>query len=121
MLTHHLGIVISEFNDFNGALFNIRARSLNNLVYWFAQILGSVSIGFLLDQRSLSRRVRAFTGWTILVIMVFTVHTWAYFYQRYVCDFLVQFTVNTDPETEVTRAPQFPPRSTSMTQSIRVE
>jgi len=71
-----------QFNDFNGALFNIRARSLNNLVYWLAQIVGSVSIGFLLDQRSLSRRVRAFSGWVVLVIMVFAVHTWGYFYQR---------------------------------------
>ncbi|KAI0267541.1 hypothetical protein BGY98DRAFT_406617 [Russula aff. rugulosa BPL654] len=30
------------FNDYNAALFNIRARSLNNLVYWISQILGSV-------------------------------------------------------------------------------
>ncbi|KAH8101515.1 MFS general substrate transporter [Cristinia sonorae] len=71
-----------QFNDFNAALFNIRARSLNNLVYWFAQIIGSLSIGFLLDQRGLSRRVRAFSGWAVLVVMVFAVHTWAYFYQR---------------------------------------
>lgn len=28
------------FNDYNGALFNIRTRSLNNLVYWTAQIFG---------------------------------------------------------------------------------
>ena len=74
----------SEFNDFNGALFNIRTRSLNNLVYWLAQILGSVAMGFLLDQRGLSRRVRAFSGWCVLLIMVLVVHIWAYFYQKYV-------------------------------------
>ena len=72
----------AEFNEYNDALFNIRARSLNNLVYWLCQIVGSISIGFLLDQRAISRRVRAFSGWTVLLVMVFIVHTWAFFYQR---------------------------------------
>jgi len=71
-----------QFNDYNDALFNIRARSLNNLVYWLSQIVGSISIGFLLDQKSISRRVRAFSGWTILFAMVFIVHIWAFFYQK---------------------------------------
>lgn len=71
-----------EFNDFNGAVFNIRARALNNLVYWLSQIVGSVSIGFLLDQQGISRRIRAFSGWCVLVFMVFVVHVWAYFYQK---------------------------------------
>lgn len=71
-----------EFNDYNGAIFNIRARSLNNLVYWLAQIVGSLSIGFLLDQGRLSRRLRAFSGWCVLFAMVFIVHIWAYFYQK---------------------------------------
>ncbi|OCH94209.1 MFS general substrate transporter [Obba rivulosa] len=71
-----------QFNDYNAALFNIRTRSLNNLVYWLSQILGSISIGILLDQKGLSRRFRAFTGWIVLLFMVFVVHTWAYFYQK---------------------------------------
>ncbi|KAF9817447.1 hypothetical protein IEO21_03404 [Rhodonia placenta] len=71
-----------QFNDYNAALFTIRARALNNLVYWLAQIVGSVSIGFLLDQRALTRRFRAFAGWTALFLMVFVVHIWAYFYQK---------------------------------------
>lgn len=71
-----------QFDDYNNALFNIRARSLNNLVYWIAQIIGSVSIGLLLDQAWISRRVRAFSGWVILLGMVFVVHIWAFFYQR---------------------------------------
>lgn len=71
-----------QFNNYNSALFNIRARSLNNLVYWIAQIIGSLSIGFLLDQRGLARRVRAFSGWALLVVFVFFTHIWAYFYQR---------------------------------------
>ncbi|KAL0950518.1 hypothetical protein HGRIS_007327 [Hohenbuehelia grisea] len=71
-----------QFNEYNGALFNIRGRSLNNLVYWMSQIIGSVAIGFVLDKQNLRRRVRAFTGWAILLAMVFVVHIWAYFYQK---------------------------------------
>ncbi|KAG5222431.1 major facilitator superfamily domain-containing protein [Salix suchowensis] len=41
----------AKFNEYNGALFNIRARSLNNLVYWMSQIVGSLAIGFLLDRQ----------------------------------------------------------------------
>lgn len=70
-----------EFNDYNSALFNIRARSLNNLVYWIAQILGSVGLAFLLDLKCFSWRLRAYMGWLILLIMVLVVHIWAYFYQ----------------------------------------
>ncbi|KDR68675.1 hypothetical protein GALMADRAFT_215550 [Galerina marginata CBS 339.88] len=71
-----------QFNDYNDALFNIRARALNNLVYWLSQIVGSIAIGFLLDQKYISRRIRAFSGWVVLLVMVFIVHIWAFFYQR---------------------------------------
>lgn len=47
-----------------------------------SQILGSISIGFLLDQARLTRRFRAFAGWCVLFAMVFVVHIWAYFYQK---------------------------------------
>ncbi|KAI0027264.1 MFS general substrate transporter [Vararia minispora EC-137] len=72
-----------QFNDYNAALFNIRARSLNNLVYWLSQIIGSVSIGLLLDQQRFSRRLRAFSAWVVLFVLVFAVHVWTYFYQRH--------------------------------------
>ncbi|KAF8508521.1 major facilitator superfamily domain-containing protein [Gautieria morchelliformis] len=71
-----------QFNDYNGVLFNIRTRSLNNFCYWLSQIVGSLAIGLLLDQRQLTRRTRAFLGWIVLLFMVFVVHTWAYFYQK---------------------------------------
>jgi hypothetical protein len=71
-----------QFGCYNAPLFNIRARSLNNLVYWIAQIIGSVSIGLLLDRKKIGRRARAFTGWAVLFTMVFSVHIWGYFYQR---------------------------------------
>jgi MFS family permease len=71
-----------QFNAYNGALFTIRARGLNNLVYWSSQVVGSISIGYMLDRKGLSRRTRAFAGWVILFIMVFVVHIWGYFYQK---------------------------------------
>ncbi|KAL4070509.1 major facilitator superfamily domain-containing protein [Scleroderma citrinum] len=72
-----------QFNDYNQALFDIRARSLNNFVYWLSQIVGSLAIGSLvLDRAGFRRRSRAFAGWAILFVMVFIVNTWGYFYQR---------------------------------------
>lgn len=73
---------LTEFNDYNAALFNIRGRSLNNFVYWSAQIVGSISIGLLLDNRRFNRRARAFAGWLVLFGMVWLVHIWGYLYQR---------------------------------------
>lgn len=72
-----------QFNDYNQALFDIRARSLNNFVYWLSQIVGSLAIGTLvLDQVRFPRRTRAFAGWTILLAMVFIVNAWGYSYQK---------------------------------------
>jgi hypothetical protein len=72
-----------QFNDYNAALFDIRARGLNNFVYWTSQIFGSILIGyFVLDLKSVRRRVRAFYGWVVVFLMLFVVHVWAYFYQK---------------------------------------
>ncbi|KAH7928794.1 hypothetical protein BV22DRAFT_1030368 [Leucogyrophana mollusca] len=72
-----------QFNDYNAAIFDIRARGLNNLVYWTSQVFGSFAIGyFVLDQPRLRRRVRAFAGWIVVTLMVFIVHVWAYEYQK---------------------------------------
>uniref|UniRef100_A0A0W0F2B5 Duf895 domain membrane protein n=1 Tax=Moniliophthora roreri TaxID=221103 RepID=A0A0W0F2B5_MONRR len=71
-----------QFNAYNGAIFNIRARSLNNFVYWSSQIVGSVAISFLLDRKSLSRRARAFGSWIVLFLLIFATHIWGYFYQK---------------------------------------
>ena len=74
----------TEFNAYNGYLFDIKARSLNNLLYWIAQIIGSILIGLILDQEKIKRRTRAYVGWTILFAAVWAVHIWGYFYQRFV-------------------------------------
>ena len=71
-----------EFNDYNGAIFNIRTRSLNNLIYWLSQMVGAILMGLLLDQRGIRRRIRAYTGWFALLVLVFIVHIWGYEYQK---------------------------------------
>ncbi|KAH7928792.1 hypothetical protein BV22DRAFT_1004081 [Leucogyrophana mollusca] len=72
-----------QFSDYNAAIFDIRARGLNNFVYWTSQIFGSMFIGyFVLDQAKYRRRTRAFAGWVTVTGMVFVIHIWAYFYQR---------------------------------------
>ncbi|KAF5361690.1 hypothetical protein D9758_007339 [Tetrapyrgos nigripes] len=73
-----------QFSGYNGAIFNIRARSLNNLLYWSSQIFGAIFMSFVLDSKRLRRRTRAFSSWVILLLMTFIIHTWAYFYQKFV-------------------------------------
>ncbi|OAX33851.1 hypothetical protein K503DRAFT_487990 [Rhizopogon vinicolor AM-OR11-026] len=72
-----------QYNDYNGAIFSIRARCLNNVMSWTSQIFGSILIGyFILDRRKLRRRIRAFYGWLLVFFFIFVVHVWAYFYQK---------------------------------------
>ncbi|KAF7355033.1 hypothetical protein MSAN_01418800 [Mycena sanguinolenta] len=71
-----------QFNEYNGALFNIRTRSLDSMLYWSAQIVGSLIMAFVLDMKNVSRRNRAFLGWALVFVMVFVVHGWGYSYQK---------------------------------------
>ncbi|KAJ7162543.1 MFS general substrate transporter [Mycena crocata] len=71
-----------QFNEFNGVLFNIRTRSLNSMLYWSSQIVGSLIMAVVLDMKNVRRRVRAFIGWGMVFVMVFVVHGWAYTYQK---------------------------------------
>ncbi|KAG2043284.1 MFS general substrate transporter [Suillus americanus] len=72
-----------EYNNYNGAIFTIRARGLNSLMSYTSQVFGSVFLGyFILDQKRVRRRVRAYYGWILVFLMVLAAHAWAYFYQR---------------------------------------
>ncbi|OAX36129.1 hypothetical protein K503DRAFT_784586 [Rhizopogon vinicolor AM-OR11-026] len=69
---------IFEFNNYNGALFTIRARTANYFMYWTSQIFDSILIGyFILDPKRLRRRVCAFCSWAVMFLV-------AYFYQKQV-------------------------------------
>lgn len=57
-----------QFNDFNGARFTVRTRSLNSLLYWAAQMIGAILLGLLLDWQRFSRPVRARMGWGVLFV-----------------------------------------------------
>lgn len=61
-----------QFNVYNGPGFmSIRARSLNNLLYWLFQIIGAGFLGWFLDFSKLgSRRHRALYGNTITLIII---------------------------------------------------
>ncbi|OBZ90997.1 UNC93-like protein 2 [Choanephora cucurbitarum] len=61
-----------QFNVYNGPGFmSIRARSLNNLLYWLFQIIGAGFFGWFLDASRLgSRRQRALYGNTITLIII---------------------------------------------------
>lgn len=65
-----------------GALFNIRTRSLNSMLYWSSQVVGSLIMATILDRKNLTRRARAFAGWSLVFVMVFIVHGWGYHYQK---------------------------------------
>lgn len=62
-----------QFNDFNLARFNVRTRSLNNVIYWMMQILGSFAFGFALDWERFSRSVRARAAWVSLFILTMAI------------------------------------------------
>ena len=79
----------SEFNNYNGAIFDIQACSLNNLVYWLTQIVGSLFMGIILDQKKFNRWKHAFSGWSLLFAMVWAVHILVYLYQRFVLTFYI--------------------------------
>ncbi|XP_076929743.1 UNC93-like protein 1 [Bidens hawaiensis] len=58
-----------QFNNVNGALFNLRTRGLNNVFYWGAQMFGSVMIGHIMDFSFKSRRTRGLAGITVVAVL----------------------------------------------------
>ncbi|KAH7045721.1 major facilitator superfamily domain-containing protein [Linnemannia elongata] len=62
--------------------FSIRTQSLNNILYWGAQILGSYGFGRILDYQGAPRRTRGL--WGLGIITVFFTITWigGIFFQR---------------------------------------
>lgn len=63
-----------QFNAFNGSYFNTRTKSLNNLLYWTAQIWGALIFGYCLDIERVRRTVRAKV--CVLVLFVITMVIW---------------------------------------------
>ncbi|KAE9576495.1 UNC93-like protein [Colletotrichum fructicola] len=70
-------------NDVNGMTFNIRTRSLNGALYWFAQMVGGLVIGVLLDLPMLERPGRARLGWVVLFVTGMAIWGGGYAFQKW--------------------------------------
>jgi MFS family permease len=71
-----------QFNGVNLAQFNTRTRSLNNVLYWSAQIFGALIFGYFLDLSRFRRTVRAKACWVVLFLLTFAVWGGGYAFQR---------------------------------------
>ena len=72
-----------QFNVVNGGgMFTTRTRALNGTLYWFAQILGSIAMGQLLDFRHVDRRIRAFIGLAALFVLTMVIWGGGFAFQR---------------------------------------
>lgn len=71
-----------QFNDYNGVLFTLRTRALNNLLYWLSQMAGSLVFGQILDSKRMSRRSRAWVGWGIVMVVMWAVWGGSYDVQK---------------------------------------
>lgn len=62
-----------QFNDYNHPRFNLRTRSLNSLLYWFAQMIGATILGLVLDLKRYRRSVRARIGFVIVFLLAMAI------------------------------------------------
>lgn len=62
-----------QFNDFNAGRFNLRTRSLNSLLYWLFQMVGSLFLGSILDLKYFRRSVRSRIGFVILFVFAMVI------------------------------------------------
>lgn len=72
----------------NGFTFNIRSRSLNGALYWFAQMFGGLFMGLLLDLPWLSRGNRARLGWAVVFVTGMVIWGGGYKFQLWQDEFL---------------------------------
>lgn len=69
-------------NGMNGAHFNVRTRALNNLLYWLAQIIGALVVGYALDLNKVRRSVRAKASLVVLFVLTFVIWGGGYAWQK---------------------------------------
>jgi Major Facilitator Superfamily len=59
----------------NAFYFSLRTRSLNSLIYWLTQVLGTCFMGFILDNKRIGRRKRGLIG--LFIVSILVLGTWA--------------------------------------------
>ncbi|ORX74307.1 hypothetical protein DL89DRAFT_264225 [Linderina pennispora] len=57
-----------SFGAINGAIFNLRTRGFNNIIYWGAQMVGAYAISFVLDNKNMNRKKRGIIGFAIVAV-----------------------------------------------------
>ena len=71
-----------HFQDVNLAKFNIRTRSLNNVLYWSCQIIGALIFGTLLDYGGLRRSTKAKINVGLLFTLTMAIWGGGYAFQK---------------------------------------
>ncbi|OAP59872.1 hypothetical protein AYL99_04874 [Fonsecaea erecta] len=71
-----------HFQDVNLPYFNIRTRSLNNVLYYLSQIIGAWIFGFLLDTTYFRRTTRAKIAIGTLFVLTFVIWGGGYDFQK---------------------------------------
>lgn len=71
-----------QFNGFNSAGFNLRTRSLNNVLYWLSQIIGAWLFGYALDFKGIRRSIRAKICYSTLCVLTFVIWGGGYTWQK---------------------------------------
>ncbi|OWB52915.1 hypothetical protein B5S27_g4498 [[Candida] boidinii] len=71
-----------EQSVFNTTSFNIRTRSLNSLLFWFMQMIGSFVVGFMLDLPFLKRKTRGLLGWGFVFCVTFIIWGCGYLFEK---------------------------------------
>lgn len=70
-----------QFNEFNGVRFNTRTSALNNVLYWFMQIVGAFVFGYALDVASVKRSMRGRINWVVLFVLTMAIWGGGYAFQ----------------------------------------
>ncbi|CAG1977287.1 unnamed protein product [Fusarium graminearum] len=73
---------VYQQNAVNGAYFATKAKALNSLLYWLAQIAAAAIWGYLLDLEYLRRSVRAKIALVVLFALTFIVWGGGYVHER---------------------------------------
>ncbi|KAK4048410.1 hypothetical protein OIV83_004756 [Microbotryomycetes sp. JL201] len=71
-----------RFNSYNGALFTLRTRSLNSMLYWLSQMIAALLFGIAIDTKRLRRVSRAWFGLGFLLVLSTVVWGCSYHYQK---------------------------------------
>ncbi|KAJ2417665.1 hypothetical protein GGF41_005361 [Coemansia sp. RSA 2531] len=58
-----------QYGPYNGALFTLRTRGLNSMLYWAAQMAAAYAVSFLHDRESLSRKQRGLLSLGLMALL----------------------------------------------------